>query len=80
MSHAAKYPNEAHFAAPLEKIYGWRMERLRKIREAIGSEDVMSLVGGLNCTAINILSRTKNQDQILDYSLITARVRSIKFF
>jgi hypothetical protein len=51
VSHAAKYPNYAHFSPPLE-IYGWKIERLREIREAIGSEEVMSLAGRLNCTAI----------------------------
>jgi Berberine and berberine like len=46
VSHAAKYVNYALFGTPLEDMYGGNVERLRKIREAIDPNDVMSLTGG----------------------------------
>jgi hypothetical protein len=46
VSHAAKYVNYALFGTPLEDIYGGNLERLRKIRAAIDSNDVMGLTGG----------------------------------
>jgi len=46
VSHAAKYPNYALFGTPLEDMYGGNVERLRKIRAAVDSEDVMDLTGG----------------------------------
>ncbi len=44
--HAAKYPNYALFATPLEDLYGGDVERLRKIKAAIDPDDVMGLTGG----------------------------------
>jgi hypothetical protein len=46
VSHAAAYGNYALFGRPLEDLYGGNVERLRKIRAAIGPEDVMGLAGG----------------------------------
>jgi hypothetical protein len=46
VSHAAKYVNYALFGTPLEDIYGGNLERLREIRAAIDSKDVMGLTGG----------------------------------
>ena len=44
--HAAKYPNYALFGTPLKDMYGWNVERLRKIRAMIDPGDVMGLTGG----------------------------------
>ena len=46
VAHAAKYVNYALFGTPLEDIYGWNVERLRKVRGAIDPENVMDLTGG----------------------------------
>jgi N-acetylglucosamine kinase-like BadF-type ATPase len=46
VSHAAKYVNYALFSTPLKDMYGGDVERLRKIRAAIDTDDVMGLAGG----------------------------------
>jgi hypothetical protein len=46
VSQVAKYPNYALFGTPLEDMYAGNVEKLRKIRAAVDSENVMGLTGG----------------------------------
>ena len=40
------YPNYATWDAPLERIYGPNLEKLREVKRRVDPDDVMGLAGG----------------------------------